>query len=62
MTSARVLVVEDEPVLRESVAASLEAAGFVVHAAADGRDLDAVVGRFRRTPPSSTSPCPARTA
>ena len=47
VTSARVLVVEDEPVLREAVATALEAAGFVVHAAADGRDLDAVVGRFR---------------
>ena len=47
MTAARVLVVEDEPVLREAVAAALEAAGFVVLAAADGRDLDAAVARFR---------------
>ena len=46
--AARVLVVEDEPVLRESLAtAALEAAGFVVLAAADGRDLDAAVARFR---------------
>ncbi|HEY6749177.1 MAG TPA: response regulator, partial [Mycobacteriales bacterium] len=47
MTSARVLVVEDEPVLRESLATGLEAAGFVVLAAPDGRDLDAAVARFR---------------
>jgi two-component system, OmpR family, response regulator len=47
VTAARVLVVEDEPVLRETVAAALEAAGFVVLACADGRDLDAAVARFR---------------
>ena len=33
---ATVLVVEDEPVIAESVAARLRAEGFVVHLAADG--------------------------
>ena len=47
VTAARVLVVEDEPVLREAVAAALEAAGFVVLAAADGRGLATAVARFR---------------
>ena len=47
MPAARVLLVEDEPVLRETVASGLEAAGFVVLAAADGRDLDGAVARFR---------------
>jgi two-component system, OmpR family, response regulator len=45
--TARVLVVEDEPVLRETVAGALTAAGFVVHAEADGRDFDRTVARFR---------------
>jgi two-component system, OmpR family, response regulator len=47
VTAARVLVVEDEPVLREAFAAALEAAGFVVLAAADGRELPAAAARFR---------------
>ena len=47
MGAARVLVVEDEPVLRETVAGALVDAGFVVHAAADGTDLDRTVARFR---------------
>ena len=47
VTAARVLVVEDEPVLRETIAAALEAAGFVVSAAADGRELAVAVARFR---------------
>jgi two-component system OmpR family response regulator len=47
VTAARVLVVEDEPVLRETMATALEAAGFVVLAAADGRELAAAVARFR---------------
>jgi two-component system, OmpR family, response regulator len=47
VAAARVLVVEDEPVLREAIAAALEAAGFVVLAAADGRELAAAVARFR---------------
>jgi DNA-binding response OmpR family regulator len=45
--TARVLVLEDEPVLRETIAAALQDAGFVVLAAADGRGLDAAVDRFR---------------
>jgi two-component system, OmpR family, response regulator len=45
--TARVLVVEDEPVLRDGIAAALRDAGFVVLAAADGRDLDGTVDRFR---------------
>ena len=47
VTAARVLVVEDEPALREAIAAGLEAAGFVVLAAADGRELAGAVARFR---------------
>jgi two-component system, OmpR family, response regulator len=44
---ARVLLVEDEPVLRETVAAALGEAGFSVLAVPDGRDLTAVADRFR---------------
>src|SRR4051794_35213991 len=47
MGAPRVLVVEDEPVLRETVAGALTEAGFVVHAAADGTDFDRTVARFR---------------
>ena len=48
MTSAaRVLVVEDEPVLRETVAGALTESGFVVLAAADGADFERTVARFR---------------
>ncbi len=46
-TTARVLVVEDDAVLRRCVAEELVDAGFQVRAAADGRDLDAVVDAFR---------------
>jgi two-component system, OmpR family, response regulator len=45
--AARVLVVEDEPVLRETIAGALTEAGFVVQAAADGRELDRTVASFR---------------
>ena len=47
MAAARVLVVEDEPVLRETVAGALTDAGFVVLAAPDGTDFDRDVARFR---------------
>lgn len=45
--AARVLVVEDEPVLRETIAGALSEAGFIVRAAADGRDFDREVAGFR---------------
>ncbi len=41
------LVVEDEPVLREAIAAALTGAGFVVQAAADGSGFTERVSRFR---------------
>jgi two-component system, OmpR family, response regulator len=44
---ARVLLVEDEPVLRETVAAALGEAGFSVLAVPDGRGMAAVADRFR---------------
>lgn len=46
-SSARVLVVEDDPLIRESVAAALDRAGFVVHAVADGRGLPSIAADFR---------------
>lgn len=45
--STRVLLVEDDPSIRESTALGLERAGFVVVAAADG---DAALARFRTEP------------
>ena len=44
----RILVVEDEPTLRETVAEALEADGFRVTQAGDGR---AALERFREAPP-----------
>jgi len=44
---ARVLLLEDEATIREAVIAALHDAGYVVHAAADGADLDATVEAFR---------------
>ena len=61
MQAARVLVVEDEPVLRETVAAALAAAGFAVPARADGRDLDGTVERFRPDAAVLDIPRPGRT-
>ncbi|MEV6635211.1 response regulator transcription factor [Actinoplanes sp. NPDC051470] len=46
----RVLVVEDEPTIAESVAARLRAEGFVVELAGDG---PAAVAAARRTPPDA---------
>ena len=46
-TAARVLVVEDDAVLRRCVAEELADAGFQVRSAADGGDLDALVSAFR---------------
>jgi DNA-binding response OmpR family regulator len=43
----RVLVVEDDPVLRESVGAALAQADFVVRTSSDGRDLDEQLAGFR---------------
>ena len=46
-SSARLLVVEDDPLIRESVAAALDRAGFVVHAVADGLGLPGIAADFR---------------
>jgi two-component system OmpR family response regulator len=45
--TARILVVEDEALLRESVAGALSQAGFVVQAYEDGRNFADRVSRFR---------------
>lgn len=45
--AARVLLVEDDAALRDSIAAGLESAGFVVAAEADGKALDSLVESFR---------------
>jgi DNA-binding response OmpR family regulator len=45
--AARVLVVEDESVLREAIADALRTAGFTVHALADGADFGRQVETFR---------------
>ena len=44
---ARILLVEDDPLIRESVTAALRGAGMVVHAAADGTGVGAVLADFR---------------
>ena len=49
-----ILVVEDEPTLRETLADALEAEGFRVVAAADGREALDASGRSARTSSSST--------
>ena len=46
-TAARILVIEDEPLLRESIAAALRAADFAVEAHPDGRDFADRVASFR---------------
>jgi two-component system OmpR family response regulator len=46
-SAARVLIVEDEPVLRESLAQGLRAAGFITHALADSHAFAEQVARFR---------------
>jgi two-component system OmpR family response regulator len=45
--AARVLVIEDESVLREAISDALRAAGFTVHGRPDGRDFARVVDSFR---------------
>jgi two-component system, OmpR family, response regulator len=45
--AARILVVEDEQLLRESVAVALAGAGFVVQSHADGRDFSDRIAKFR---------------
>jgi len=45
--AARVLVVEDEAILRRTVADALAGAGFTVAVLSDGRDFPAQVARFR---------------
>lgn len=47
MTAARVLVVDDEPTVREVVGDYLRRDGFVVHEAADGAEALAAVTGFR---------------
>src|SRR5262249_50573291 len=44
---ARLLLVEDDYVLRESTAAALRSCGFAVEAATDGLDLERLVSQFR---------------
>jgi two-component system OmpR family response regulator len=46
MGGARILFVEDEPAIRQAVADALSHEGFRVHAVADGREVDEIVGRF----------------
>ncbi|MBW4041071.1 MAG: response regulator transcription factor [Acidobacteria bacterium] len=46
-SSARVLVVEDDVLIRESVTAALDRAGFATCAVADGSQLPAVAAEFR---------------
>ncbi len=45
--TARVLVVEDEPAIREPLAAALRAGGYAVRELADGTDFESVVEAFR---------------
>lgn len=45
--AVRVLLVEDDPLIAESVEAALTEAGMVVHRQGDGRDLPTVVDTFR---------------
>jgi two-component system OmpR family response regulator len=45
--AARVLVIEDEPVLRDAIASALQMAGFVVAARPDGADFARHVAAFR---------------
>ncbi|WP_380157776.1 response regulator transcription factor [Kineococcus sp. R86509] len=45
--AVRVLFVEDDPLIAESVAAALTGAGMVVRSRADGTDLPAVLDAFR---------------
>jgi DNA-binding response OmpR family regulator len=46
MTAPRILIVDDDPAIRESLATELGAAGFVVDLAGDGREgLRSVSGR-----------------
>src|SRR4051812_6057872 len=47
MTQRRVLVVEDEPTIADSVAARLRAEGFAVEIAGDGPGAVAAAGRIR---------------
>lgn len=44
---ARVLIVEDEPAIREATRVALQAEGYVVAAAGDGRDYQAQLDGFR---------------
>jgi two-component system OmpR family response regulator len=46
MGGARILFVEDEPAIRDAVADALSHEGFRVHAVADGRGIEEIVGRF----------------
>jgi|SRR5579875_822521 len=47
MAGARILFVEDEPAIRESISGALAREGHRVHAVADGDGLEALVERFR---------------
>ncbi|HLI60870.1 MAG TPA: response regulator transcription factor [Solirubrobacteraceae bacterium] len=47
MAGARILFIEDEPAIRDAITGALLHEGFRVHAAADGRGFEEIVGRFR---------------
>lgn len=47
MEPPRILVVDDEPAIRDAVAGALRERGLWVHAAADGRDPDALLAEAR---------------
>ena len=58
----RVLIVEDEAVLANQLVAAIEAAGYAVDSAADGRRAEFLVRPSTTTRSFSTSACPGSTA
>lgn len=42
----RILIIEDDPLVRDGVASSLRSLGYEVHAAVDGTDLDGLLAGF----------------
>jgi len=58
----RVLLVEDEAPLRETLAARLKRDGFAVDAAGDGEEAFTSAARYRSTSRSSTLACPSSPA